>query len=190
MNQSQYAARHGVSPKTVTKWKERGWLVFAGDEVDVEASDANVKRYRTKAAEVVSQSAEGKSKGKTTAGVTRGLRKVTMREGETPAEAAVRQLVATGANMNVDEAKRVKENYLALQAQLEYDRDAGLVVDVADVAKAVGDEYAKVRTRLLAIPAEHAPRLQLLKSAVELQDALHEIIVEALEELTRDGVAR
>lgn len=90
MNQSQYAARHGVSPKTVTKWKERGWLVFAGDEVDVKASDANVKRYRTKAAEVVTQSAEGKGKGK----------------------------------------------------------------------------------------------------ATELQDALHEIIVEALEELTRDGVAR
>ncbi|MFL9918837.1 hypothetical protein PQR75_26335 [Paraburkholderia fungorum] len=190
MNQSQYAARHGVSPKTVTKWKERGWLVFAGDQVDVEASDANVKRYRSKGVDGVTQGAEGKAKGKSPGAVTRASKKVTIRDGETPAEAAVRHLVATGADMDIDEAKRVKENYLALQTQLEYDRDAGLVVAVADVAKAVGEEYAKVRTRLLAIPAEHAPRLQLLKTPVELQDALQEIIVEALEELTRDGVAR
>ncbi|WP_219847338.1 hypothetical protein [Burkholderia multivorans] len=92
--------------------------------------------------------------------------------------------------MDFDEARRVKENYLALQAQLEYDRDAGLVVAVADVAKAVGEEYAKVRTRLLAIPAEHAPRIHRLKTVIEVQDALHEIIVEALEELTRDGEVR
>ncbi|NYH21398.1 hypothetical protein [Paraburkholderia bryophila] len=190
MNQSQYAGRHSVSPKTVTKWKERGWLVFAGDEVDVEASDANIKRYRTKGVGSVTQGAEGNGQGKAMAGVTRASKKVTIRDGETPAEAAVRHLVATGADMNIEEAKRVKENYLALQTQLEYDRDAGLVVAVADVARAVGEEYAKVRTRLLAIPAEHAPRLQLLKTPVELQDALQEIIVEALEELTRDGVAR
>jgi phage terminase Nu1 subunit (DNA packaging protein) len=194
MKQSEFAALHGVSRKTVTKWKERGWLVFAGDDVDVEASNAMLKRYRRDGVESVTQVHEGNSEGNSPdtpqKRVTRRDAKVTIRDGETPAEAAVRYLVATGANMHVDEAKRVKENYLALQAQLEYDRDAGLVVDVADVAKAVGEEYAKVRTRLLAIPAEHAPRLQLLKSPVELQDALQEIIVEALEELTRDGVAR
>lgn len=194
MKQSEFAALHGVSRKTVTKWKERGWLVFAGDDVDVDASNALLKRYRRDGVATVTQATEGNSEGNSSEApqqrVTRRSAKVTIREGETPAEAAVRHLIATGADMDLDEAKRVKENYLALQAQLEYDRDAGLVVDVSDVAKAVGEEYAKVRTRLLAIPAEQAPRLQLLKSPVELQDALHEIIVEALEELTRDGVAR
>jgi hypothetical protein len=72
-------------------------------------------------------------------------------------------------------------------AQLEYDRDSGLVVDVTEVAKAVGAEYAKVRTRLLSIPAEQAPRLHRCKTPAELQDMLQEIITEALEELTRDG---
>ncbi|NHV29305.1 hypothetical protein [Burkholderia sp. D-99] len=43
MNQSEFAALHNVSRKTVTKWKERGWLVFAGNEVDVDASNANLK---------------------------------------------------------------------------------------------------------------------------------------------------
>ncbi|AOK33952.1 hypothetical protein [Burkholderia cenocepacia] len=187
MNQSQYAARHGVSPKTVTKWKERGWLVFAGNEVDVEASDANLKRYRSKASPAITQGDQGKGAGKTSGRVTHASQKVKILDGESGAQAAVRLLVASGADMDIEEAKRVKENYLALREQLEYDRDAGLVVEVADVAKAVGEEYAKVRTKLLAIPSEHAPRIHRLKTVQEVRDVLHSIIVEALEELTRDG---
>lgn len=194
MKQSEFAALHGVSRKTVTTWKKRGWLVFSGDEVDVEASNALLKKYRRDGAETVTQSVtqdrKGNSRARVPKAVTQRDAEVTIRPGETVEQAAGRILVATGADMNFDEARRVKENYLALQAQLEYDRDAGLVVAVADVAKAVGEEYAKVRTRLLAIPAEHAPQIHRLKTVIEVQDALHEIIVEALEELTRDGEVR
>ncbi|WP_175786352.1 hypothetical protein [Burkholderia cenocepacia] len=194
MNQSEFAALHKVSRKTVTKWKERGWLVFAGDEVDVDASNALLKRYRRDGAPAVTQTAEGNSKGNkakpAAKRVTSRDAEVTIRPDETVADAANRILVATGADMDFDDARCMKENYLALQAQLEYDRDAGLVVAVEDVARAVGDEYAKVRSRLLAIPAEHAPRIQRLKTVIEVQDALQEIITEALEELTRDGVNR
>ncbi|ARZ01757.1 hypothetical protein [Yersinia ruckeri] len=38
MNQSDFAKLHDVSRKTVTTWKARGWLVLAGDDIDVEAS--------------------------------------------------------------------------------------------------------------------------------------------------------
>lgn len=31
MKQSEFAALHGVSRKTVTTWKARGWLVFGAD---------------------------------------------------------------------------------------------------------------------------------------------------------------
>lgn len=191
MNQSQFATLHGVSRKTVTEWKKRGWLVFAGDEIDADASNAVLARYRRDGVSKAVTQAPGNTSGnkatKPGKRVTRKDAEVTIREDETPESAAARILIATGADMDFDEARRVKENYLALQAQLEYDRDAGLVVAVADVAKAVGEEYAKVRTRLLAIPAEHSPRVQRLKTVIEVQDALHEIIVEALEELTRDG---
>ena len=95
-----------------------------------------------------------------------------------------RVITASGAPMTIEEARRVKENYLAMMAQLEYDRESGSVVLVADVSKVVGEEYAKVRTRLLAIPAEQAPRLHRYKTVAEVQDALQEIITEALEELT------
>lgn len=46
MNQADFAKLHNVSRKTVTAWKSRGWLVMDGEEVDVEASNANVERYR------------------------------------------------------------------------------------------------------------------------------------------------
>ncbi|MGE8452095.1 MAG: hypothetical protein ACN6OP_16010 [Pseudomonadales bacterium] len=194
MKQSEFAALHSVSRKTVTKWKERGWLVFAGDEVDVEASNALLKRYRRDGTSTVTQSVTqappGNSPARMRKAVTPSDSEVTVRAGETVERAAQRILIATGAEMDLDEARRVKENYLALQAQLQYDQEASLVVAVADVAKAVGAEYAKVRTRLLAIPAEHAPRIQRLKTVIEVQDALQEIIVDALEELTRDGDVR
>nr|WP_132454210.1 hypothetical protein [Paraburkholderia sp. BL8N3] len=183
MNQAKFAELHGVSRKTVTKWKERGWLVFDGDSVDVEASNALLKKYRRDGVSITVTKSEGNATGNKAVEVTK-------RPDESYEQAAVRVLTANGADMNLDEARRVKENYLALLNQLEYDQKSGAVVAVADVARAVGDEYAKVRTRLLAIPAEHAPRIQRLKTAIEVQDALQEIIVDALEELTRDGVGR
>jgi len=187
MNQSEFATLHGVSRKTVTKWKERGWLVFAGSVLDVEASNALIAKYRRDGIDVVTQAEEGNKSAAKKSGVTSAAARVTVKPGETVEQATARILIATGANMNIDEAKRVKENYLALREQLEYDREARLVVAVQDVTRAVGEEYARVRTRLLSIPSEHAPRIHRLKSVLEIQDALHGIIVEALEELTRDG---
>lgn len=194
MKQSEFAALHGVSRKTVTKWKERGWLAFAGDQVDVEASNALLKKYRVAGADSVTQAVQGNGQGNKPTRPRRAVTpmdtEVTIGDGETAGQAVERILLALGADMNMDEAKRVKENYLALQAQLEYDQAAGLVVAVADVGQAVADEYAKVRTRLLAIPSEHAPRIQRLRTVQEVQDTLHSVIVEALEELTRDGEKR
>lgn len=60
VNQAEYAAMHGVSRKTVTQWKSCGWLVFQDGKVDVEASDAQLKKYRRHAV------------GGVTSGVTQG----------------------------------------------------------------------------------------------------------------------
>lgn len=187
MNQSEFAALHGVSRKTVTKWKERGWLVFDGDNVNVEESNKLLKRYRRDGAPAVTQAVTQDEKGNKRKTVTQAASEVTLSAGESAEAAAERILTGAVELLSFDEARRFKENYLGLMAQLEYDRDSGQVVDVADVAKAVGTEYAKVRTRLLSIPAEQAPRLHRCKTPAELQDMLQEVITEALEELTRDG---
>ncbi|HHT8903050.1 TPA: hypothetical protein ACT5CR_006037 [Burkholderia cenocepacia] len=187
MNQSEFAALHCVSRKTVTKWKERGWLVFAGDEVNVEESNKLLKRYRRDGAPAVTQGVTQPPEGNKRKSVTQAASEVTLKSGESADEAAERILTGNVQLLDFDEARCFKENYLGLKAQLEYDRDSGLVVDVSEVAKAVGTEYAKVRTRLLSIPAEQAPRLHRCKTPAELQDMLQEVITEALEELTRDG---
>ncbi len=88
------------------------------------------------------------------------------------------------------EAERLKEQSLARLRQLEYDTRSGQVVRVEDVAGQVGALFATVRTRLLAIPAEQAPRLHRCKGPAEIQAVLAELISEVLQELVADGVLR
>lgn len=177
MKQSEFAALMGVSGKTVTIWKQRGWVVLdAAGGVDEATSRANLERFRDAGRAPV-----------TRAGKAEAPRVVL--PGETTAKAAERMLAA-GSNLTFDEAKRLKENYLALLNQLEYDQKSRLVVAAADVAAIVGAELATVRTKLLAIPSGHAPRIARLKTATEVQDALLEVIVDALSELTADAGSR
>lgn len=114
-------------------------------------------------------------------------RPVTAHPGETPAQAADRIIAESGVpTHDRAEAERIIANYNALLRQLEYDTKSSVVAAVADIASMVGSEYAQVRTKLLAIPSEQAPRIHRLKTVTEVQDALHGMIVEALEGLTRD----
>ncbi|MGF6664834.1 hypothetical protein QF000_006502 [Paraburkholderia atlantica] len=43
---AEYARRVGKTRAAVTQWKKAGRLVLQGDKVDVEASDARLRRYR------------------------------------------------------------------------------------------------------------------------------------------------
>ena len=99
----------------------------------------------------------------------------------------MRLVAALNPDMNFEEARRVEMNYRALKSQLEYDRDSGIVVLVADVAKAVGEEYAKTRTKLLSIPSALAPQLLRIKTAPEMWEVLEKAITEALEDLSLDA---
>jgi transcriptional regulator with XRE-family HTH domain len=46
ISQAEYARRLGVSRAAISQWKTEGRLVTQGTKVDVEASDAKLKRYR------------------------------------------------------------------------------------------------------------------------------------------------
>ncbi|KER03315.1 hypothetical protein LGZ99_06070 [Photorhabdus temperata] len=90
MNQSDFAKLHGVSRKTITVWKSRGWLVMEGDEIDVDASNANIERYRKS-----SSTAETKPK----------LKKVKKQQvhepvDESPTQTAERLICEIGADMS------------------------------------------------------------------------------------------
>lgn len=46
LSQAEYARRIGVSRPAIAQWKKAGHLVMQGSQVDVEATDALLKRYR------------------------------------------------------------------------------------------------------------------------------------------------
>lgn len=170
VTQAEFSRTCGVSRKTVTMWKARGWLVMHAGRVNVEASNANLKKYRRDSAP------EGVEV------------KIDRSDDETAAQAAERIAVSV-APFDLNEARRIKENYLALLNQLEYDQKSGAVVAVADVAKVWSGLLARVRTRLLAIPSEVAQQAHRMKTVPEVQETIRSAVTEALEELTRAGGA-
>ncbi|OTA14092.1 DNA-directed RNA polymerase sigma-70 factor [Xenorhabdus vietnamensis] len=191
MNQSDFAKLHGVSRKTVTQWKARGWLVVDGDDINVEASNANIARYRksvTRPEKKAADNSKGNKQGNTSQGNTSGNNP----DPDTPAKIVERILTERGATMSLDEARTMKENYLALLTQYDYDLKSGAVLPYQDMIDAVGQEYSRMRTRLIAIAPEHGPRLRALATTsadTEFVSALQEIIHEAMEELSLDNSA-
>ncbi|MCW7550509.1 RNA polymerase subunit sigma-70 [Photorhabdus sp. APURE] len=184
MNQSEFAKLHGVSRKTVTQWKARGWLVLDGDDINVEASNANVERYRksvTRPDKKNTGNKQGNKSGNNSQGNSSGA--------ESPTKIVERMIAEKGATMTFDEARTLKENFLALLTQLEYQIKSGQVLPYKDMIEAVGQEYSRMRTRLIAIAPEHGPRLRVLASTAndtEFVQALQEVVYEAMEELSLD----
>ncbi|MCL6397229.1 RNA polymerase subunit sigma-70 [Pectobacterium carotovorum subsp. carotovorum] len=196
MNQSDFAKLHGVSRKTVTSWKARGWLVLAGDDIDVEASNANLERYRKTVTQPEKKGAgntqgnkQGNKSGNSSSGNKSGNKKET--NSPEPATKVIERMIAeNGVTMTRDEALTMKENFLALLTKLEHDIKSGLVLPYKDMIEAVGKEYSRIRTRLIAIAPEHGPRLRGLASTTndaEFVQALQEVVYEAMEELSLDA---
>lgn len=102
------------------------------------------------------------------------------------ARAAMEALEHDGVFSTRAEAERYRDSYIAQLRRIEFEERDGQVVDASEVAAAVGREYAAVRTRLLALPAETAPQLHRCRTVNELQDLLYSLIVESLEALTED----
>lgn len=192
MNQSDFAKLHGVSRKTVTTWKSRGWLVLAGDDIDVEASNANIERFRKTVTRPEKKPA-GNKQGNKTGNRSSGNRSGNKNDkdlAESPTKTVERMIAEHGVTMTLDEARQMKENFLALLTQLEYDIKSGQVLPYKDMIEAVGNEYARMRTRLIAIAPEHGPRLRVLASTTndaEFVQALQEVVYEAMEELSLDA---
>ncbi|WP_447868799.1 RNA polymerase subunit sigma-70 [Rahnella aceris] len=196
MNQSDFAKLHGVSRKTVTTWKARGWLVLDGDDIDVKASNANIERYRktvTRPEKKNDKSTAGNKQGNRSGNKPKGNNlgnKSSADHSESPTKIVERMIADSGAKMTLDEARTMKENFLALLTQLEYEIKSGQVLPYKDMIAAVGQEYSRMRTRLIAIAPEHGPRLRVLASTTsdaEFVSALQEVVHEAMEELSLDA---
>lgn len=130
MSQADYSRLHGVSRKTVTQWKDAGYLTMVDGKVDADASDETLSGRRL-----------GRFKGSVTAPVTAGNRTETvtpepdLEEIERDADAFIRR-VLSGDYASLAEAERIKENALAVKNLLAVRKQAGALVEF-EVAEAV-----------------------------------------------------
>lgn len=91
--------------------------------------------------------------------------------------------------IDFEEAKRRKMVAEAKLAEIEHDRQVGLVVLVEDALAGVMAEYTIVRNKLLGLGAKIAPRVFALRSPEEAKAVIDREVFQALEELTDDGNA-
>ena len=103
------------------------------------------------------------------------------------AQAAARAAVAKPADL--DEARARKTAAEAELAEIAVAKARREVVEIALVAKAVSDEYAATRAKLLALPSKLGPMVAIETNATACQDLIERGIVEALEELSADAAA-
>lgn len=61
------------------------------------------------------------------------------------------------------------------------------MVRVSEVARIVGADYAKVRSKLMEIPSSVAPLAVLMKTPEEIRALIEKEVAHALEELAYDG---
>lgn len=103
-------------------------------------------------------------------------------------ERAVEQALGDTSTLSIDEARRRKVSAEAAMMELDLSKRRGEVVEIADVAEMVGEDYANVRAKLLSLPAKLAPVLATESDIAACQGLLEAGISEALDELSTDGI--
>lgn len=164
MNQSQYAQHSGVDRKTIGRWIKAGrFIVMDGDLIDVEASDAALKK-----------TAMEKIRGHQ----TRRRKSLCPRnDGDDEIDETVRQIMLTeGADLSREEAARIRENYMALQAKLQYEKDSGQTIELAIAEEVLFNAFRQQRDAWLNWPSRVAPLM-----AADLNvpaDRMTEVLIE------------
>lgn len=160
VSKSEYARMHGVSHTAVNKWQRAGWLVMQGFRVDVDASNAKLARYRNSA-----DGRAARSRGK----VSEKPKPETDAETKVPAvellpgesvDAAAERLTAGATidlQMPVEEAKRIKEVYLALLNRLDYEQKSGALIELMLAQQVIFDAFRSARDAWLNWPVRFGP---------------------------------
>lgn len=186
--QAEFARMKGVSRKTVTKWKDKGLVSMTPDGlVKIEESEwllaERSPNYRG-----------GTAKVQAVAPAARPAPNIPARPApkiepdETPEEAAERIVVEEGrAPYKLAEAVRIKENYLALLRQLEFDVKSGAVVPIDTVLAGIVEQFSRVRNKMLNLATRVAPRAAVLRTAEEVRALVEAEVTLVLQELTLDG---
>ena len=94
--------------------------------------------------------------------------------------------VGDTSRMDLDESRRRKEAANAAMAEIDLAKRRGELVEVEHIAEIVGDEYSRLRQRLLGLPVKIAPMLDTAETLQERREIIEDAIVECLAELSAD----
>ncbi len=86
-------------------------------------------------------------------------------------------------DFNVQRARREKE--AADKLELENAVTRGELVLASEVEEAWGDEFSRVKNKLLSAPPKLAPLMVGIKTPIEAQEIIKKVICEALNELSK-----
>jgi phage terminase Nu1 subunit (DNA packaging protein) len=182
MNQAQFARLHEVSKKTVTSWKNKGWVILNTDgSVDVELSNKNLELYRKEKNTPddvidfkVTQGNEVTDSGNDSEGNPDPNDEFSgYPETKLPAKELNRRLTLEKLKLERERARAaeydtaIREGRL-LEADKVYQHDA-------EVA-------AQLQRKLLSLPSELAVRLSAINSPAEIESLLREELTYCLNE--------
>ncbi|MGR3753244.1 hypothetical protein [Edwardsiella anguillarum] len=174
MNQSDFARLHGVSRKTVTMWKSRGWLIMSGDDIDVAASNEQLAKYRKSVNRPDKQKMSAPEKKK--ADRMLPVREPPEESDHSPEGLAREFLLENGAELSLDEARRVKENYLALLTKLEFQQKDGQLIEMTAAEEVLFNAFRQQRDAWLNWPSRVAP---LMAADLDVPaDRMTEVLIE------------
>lgn len=199
VSQATFAKIMDVSRKTVTTWKAKNLLVMQGDQVDETASKKLLDKYRSAPAKPVTSgraqvakkpTAGNKSGNKNSAasgnnsGAPKRTRKAAPPEPGSPEFDAAEDIARNGAPHTLNEAKRIKENYLAKLRELEYQEKTGDLVELALVERVVFKSFRHQRDAWRNWPAKVGPLIAAEldidsdKVVAQLNDYIHKQITQ------------
>lgn len=113
-------------------------------------------------------------------------RAIAMQEGESPETAAKREIELHGAPYSLMEAERIKENYLAMLRQLEYEVKKKELIPFSEATDRIVKACSNIRNRFLSLPSECSPQIKRLKTEGEVEKFLRERVTEILQGLVID----
>lgn len=186
MNQAEFARFHGVSRKTVTAWKKKGWVVLnADDTVDTEKSNDNLRRNR---------SGKYQSDSPVTHTVTRA-EKVTgsgnTYEGNSTTQSEfvgqvqsddIDTLDRSEIDRRLQAEKYKTEREKARAAKFETDIREGRLLLAEDVARHDAEVGSRLKNKLLSLPTELAVRLAAMSNPAAVEGLLRAEVTDALNE--------
>jgi phage terminase Nu1 subunit (DNA packaging protein) len=95
--------------------------------------------------------------------------------------------IASNKPADADEARSRKLAAEAEIAEMQRDKMRGELVDISSVESVVAEEYAAVRSKLLALPGKLAPMVAIEADEIACRDLIERGVTEALDELARDA---